>query len=92
MRTCNCKTFYLLDEKPMCLHRLFQHSLVGAVARSQSWRGIRFFLYRYNHQESSKEYKRGWWENGPRVEVTNVGEILVAVSLAHEYNVRRIKI
>lgn len=91
-KKCDCHSFYLFGKKAACLHKLFAQNRVGLVAQIKTRYTTKLFIYMHQYSVNSKEWKRGWWKNGLRSEITSKEQAMLVLELAKQYNVRMVRV
>lgn len=82
---CNCTVYYLLGDRPQCLHRLFASGYITAVTRQRTPYGTKMYIW----QNYSKKHK---YQTGGRSQIKDLEQATLAVELAKKYNVERIEL
>lgn len=92
-KDCSCTVFYLIAERPMCLHKLFAGGYIKAISRETSYDGVEFYIWRDNLVKTKKGRYAGKYKLlGTRSRLSDVGEALLAIDLAKKYNIQKVRL
>ena len=82
-----------MGEGTHCLHDMFKLGYIGALTREVGYKGVEFYVWRNTLTKNKRGRYAGKYKTlGARTKLPSREQILLAMNLAKQYNVQRLRL